>query len=786
MHRAVPVAMMLAVVAALLATTVTPNSLAGFVASSRPASGPSAHLRTAATDAIATTDQYGAFTTDFFVGYNGGSVYWRAYDPTDTTATVAINDGNATRDGLANPVFTRTVNFNTGTTNSSYLWNLFYKIPFFVHFGGYWNVTLTGATAGTVSQKFFVHTYVIGAELTASAYLPGHSGSVYFEVDSTVTGGPFSSVSNVYVIANYAKAAGGIGAVSGFPRNVSTGVQGTFNFTVPTDALTYTGGVNFLIFANISSPAESESTSLTAPVADVNTPAIQVRSCPSGCATGVFQDGTPVYVIVQATLSWGNPYFGTAPAAGLSVSFHFTSASNPVTPPGAWPANLTTNSSGGAAIVFIASATTFVTTAPAAVTVSLTDAIDPAVHVTSTTTFSVTKTAPGVARLQVLLDSAQYYGGDTVKASWQLGGVNSSGASAWVVSSFFVFGLNTGTVVAWGNLTGSAAQGSVSFTLPVGFGGTIEVVIEAHNGTSSTAGFSSASVTAPTILLNPNEAAYLPGDTVTVAVTTEGQVFNGATIYTSVVDSSGNTLFAGTLTNGAISVTIPKVGAPSSVTFNVAAETMSNGLIARQAIVLDEASGYTLWAGVTTASNYVDNSFQPGQTVTIHYQIAGVGATPLPRSFEIVVYPGASLFTFSGYGSVLGMSTSPTGSVQYTLPSNTPAGAQSFTVYAYIGACGFSCFAASAFSLNVNPSPSALGYELGAGSGLTVGWLILFLLIVIIAIVGLIWHRGHGRPVVMKPEGGSGSQAWKETGGSGGGSSSSSSQPPLPPPSGGS
>lgn len=779
MHRAVPVAMMLAVVAALLATSVTPNALAAFAPTSRPAN---AHLRTAATDAISTTDNGGAFTTDFYVGDSGGSVYWRAFDPTDTSATVAINDGNASRDGLANPVFTRTVNFNAGTTNSSYLWNIFYKIPFLVHFGGYWNITLTGTTAGTVSQKFFVHTYVIGAETTATAYLPGHSGSIYFEVDSTVTGGPFSSVSNIYVLANYAKAAGGIGTVSGFPRNVSTGVQGTFNFTVPTDALTYSGGVNFVIYANISSPAESESTVLTAPVADVNTPTIQVRSCPSGCTSGVFQDGTPVYVIVQATLSWGNPYFGTAPAPGLAASFHFTSGSNPVTPPGNWPANLTTNASGGAAIVFIASAATFATTAPAAVTVSLTDAIDPNIHVTSTVTFSVTKTAPGFARLQVLLDSAQYYGGDTAKASWQLGGVNSSVAQGWIVSAWFAFGLNTGTILAWGNLTGSASQGSVSFAIPVGFGGTLEVIVEAHNGTSSTGGAASAAVTAPTILLNPNEATYLPGDTVTVAVTTEGQVFNGATIYTSVVDSAGNTLFAGQLTNGAISVTIQKVGAPSSVTFNVAAETMTQGLIARSSIVLSEASGYTMWAGVTTESNYIDNSYQPGQTVTIHYQISGVGSTPLPRSFQIVVYPGASLFTFSGYGAVLGMSSSPTGSVQYTLPSDTPAGAQSFTVYAYIGSCGFSCFAASAFSLNVNPNPSALGYELGAGSGLTVGWLILFLLIVIIAIVGLMWHRGKSRPVVMKPESGSGSQAWKESSGG----SSSSSQPPLPPPGGGS
>ncbi|WP_410969293.1 hypothetical protein, partial [Salmonella sp. SAL04284] len=82
-----------------------------------------------------------------------------------------------------------------------------------------------------------------------------------------------------------------------------------------------------------------------------------------------------------------------------------------------------------------------------------------------------------------------------------------------------------------------------------------------------------------------------------------------------------------------------------------------------------------------------------------------------------------------------------------TIPSGTPSGIVLFEVEALFGVCGTGCSAFSDFSVSVNSSPSALSYQLGAGSGLTVGWLILFLLIVIVVIVILVMMRRRGRPM---------------------------------------
>ncbi len=94
---------------ALLALVLLPGSL-GFHQAT-----PAASPRPAASDFVYTTDQYGNPTNLFWVGYANGEVAFTAYDPVDTTATVALNDLTASRDGFTNPVTTWTGNFNAGS-----------------------------------------------------------------------------------------------------------------------------------------------------------------------------------------------------------------------------------------------------------------------------------------------------------------------------------------------------------------------------------------------------------------------------------------------------------------------------------------------------------------------------------------------------------------------------------------------------------------------------------------------------------------------------------------------
>ncbi|MCI4350055.1 MAG: hypothetical protein L3K15_00865 [Thermoplasmata archaeon] len=786
MHRGLSVAIAVAVVALLLVTIVPP-----FARASPARAAPKAGVHGLATDSITTTDAFGfpqpgfprpVFTT----GTGNNEVFFRAYDPSDTTAIVKINDPNASRDGIG-PVnqLSLTVNFNTGTTNSSYLWNIFLKIPPSIQYGGIWNITISGTTAGFSSATFFVQTYNVVATPTAPAYLPGHPGSVLYAINSTATDGPYGGVTAVTVLGTYLTSTGTTAKVPGFPRSVPAVGQGMFNFTTPTDAQTATGGISFWVYANVTAQNLSQVDQLTVPVAAVGTPFIQLGSCPSGCSSFTFQDGTPVYVTVGVSLIWGG---GTAPAAGLNVAFHFTSGASPVTPTGGWPGNVTTNSSGGAAILFLATAAVFPPSHTDSVTVAVTDTVDANIHVTNFANFNVVTVAPGFAQLQVLLDRAQYFGGDGATGSWQLGGAAPAVTSGWVVAAWSVWESSSATLLVFHNLTGSAAQGSAAFTVPLNYGGTIRFTVSAHNQTTAITTSAFALVTAPVILLNPNKPTYLPGDTVTVGVSPQGQVFQGSTLWESVVDNAGNILSSGILTGGTITVNIPKIGAPGYLTVSVAAQTVVGGVIAQASVVLNQASGFELLAGVGTASNYIDGSYQPGQAIQISYSVIALGATALPKSYEINVFPGSSIFNFFGYGAVLAHSTSSSGMVPYTIPSGTPSGAQSFTVIVYfVGpTCDGVCDAITSFSVNVNPSPPALGYVLGNGSGLTVGWLILLILLVLAVLVGLWLHKRGNRPMMMKPEKShdgattSGEPAqWKEgTPGAG-----NNPPPPLPPPS---
>jgi hypothetical protein len=783
MHRSLSVAIAVAVVAVLM-VTIVPTLAHGSPASAAP---PLA-VRPQATDSITTTDGGGGTQNVFSTGAGSDMVYFRAYDPSDTTATVTINDPNGSRDGVGTHPFTTTVHFNTGPTNSSYFWNIFYKIPTSVQFGGQWNITISGTIAGFSWQNFTVVTYTVGATTSAPAYLPGHSGEVLYAINSTATDGPYGGVTAVEVLGTYLTQTGGTAKVTGFPRNVPAVAQGTFNFTVPTDAQTGYGGLTFWIYANVTAQNLSQVAQLFVPVAAVGTPFISLGSCPSGCYTGTFQDGTPVYVTVGVDLIWNA---GNAPAPGMDVQFHFTAGSAPATPTGGWPANLTTNSSGGAAILFVATNAVFPIGDTDSVTVAVTDSIDASIHVTNFADFSVVAVAPGYAQLQVLLDSAQYYGGDTATGSWQLAGTTSAAGNGWVVTEWSAWESTSGTLIVFKNDTGNAAQGSATFQVPLNYGGTIRFTVSVHNATESLTQSAYAAVTAPVILLNPSEPTYLPGDSLSVGVTTEGQAFQGATMWESVVDSNGNVLSSGMLSGSSIPISVPKVGASSLIRVSVAAQSATGGLIADASVDLNEARGWELMAGVSTASNYIDGSYQPGQTIQLSYHVIPLGVSVLPKSFQIEVYPGSSIFNIAGFGAVQAATTSPSGNIPYTIPSSTPSGEQSFTMIVYFGGpgCDGGCEAITSFSADVNPSPPALGYVLGAGTGLTVGWLILLVLLFLAVIVGFVLHRRGNRPMMMKPEQGHSSTAstsgepasWKE-----GAPPSNGTPPPPPPPTGGS
>jgi hypothetical protein len=754
-----------------------------------PGSGHAAPLRPqaphpAATDYILPTDAFGGLDTNFSTGFANGFVYFQAFDPSgDTQATVQINDLNASRDGLTNPVKTFTPTFPGTPYNWSYHWGIFYKLPFSLARGGEWNITIAGAAGGFSATPFWVHVYEVSLIGGAPAYLPGHDGTILFNVLSTVTGGPFSAANSLAVTASYTNENGATTTIPS--KSLPASAQGTYKFTTPADAMRYST-ITFAFFANITgSEPNSEMSTITLGVGDLRTPVVTLESCPSAsCATSSFATGAPVYVVVQAMIV--SP-FVTTPAAGETVTFRFLAGGTVINSvPGSPPLSLTTNASGGAAIVFQALDSVFSTTGVNTVQVTVTDSFNPQLTTQYNATFGVLPPTAGSAILQVTLDSGQYYSGDTVTATWEIGGPNANITEGWVPFGWWAWGGNV--LFANGNLSGPGTQGTFSFTVPANFGGTLMVVVEAHNATGATAADATAPVSSPSILLNPSEAYYLPGDAFQMHVATQGQAFNGATLWGSVSDAVGNNVWSGTISGGSVSLNVPKVGASDLYEFSVWAQSPTLGVFATARMTVYEASGYVLTAGVQTASNYVDGSFQPGQTISISYSLSAIGSSVLPKEFAITITPSTGFV--SGHGTVVVETTSASGSVQYTIPSNTPTGAQEFEAYVLFpvsGSCAFGC-ALTFFSVQVEANPPVLSYEIGSGSGLTVGWLVLLLVIAAVTIVLLLMIRHGRKPVMMAPHTDP-THAWTEPPAAPApsepiGTPSTGAEPPLPVPGG--
>ncbi len=757
----------------------------------------------AASDSITAVDQYGYAAGAFYVGLGSGNIYFTATDFLDAHATVQINDYNATRDNLTNPVATFTPTFGTFGYNESYTYNIFYQLPLALALGGWWNITINGASAGFSYSNFSVHTYYVTVASESAGYLPDHPGSMFFFVNWTVNSAPVNGITSIEVTGQYTTSADVITNLPGTPFALTPASFGAFNFTVPSNANTYSD-LYFQVFANMTpslGAIYSESAVGSAPVGYVPTPTLYLGSCPStqSCQTTFFTSGETAFAQVWAWIYTPN---GTAPAVGLNARFQFSSGVLPVTPSGDFPGTLATNASGGAEILFNASASVFSPSHTASLNVSLTDPLNAAsLYGPVTVTFHVSLVTPVGPGLLVQFGSDRYYSGDTATATWWLGGLNATSTDGWTVSAWTVwtYSPTTGasTFLAWGTIGTMTTTGTFSQSIPLGSGGYIIAEVTAYNQTAWLSGYAQAYITAPSLIINPSEYIFLPGDTVGVSVATEGQAFNGATFYESVTASGGILLSNGVFTGNQFSFAVPDLLTSSSIAILVSAQNGTAGVISDSQRTIEQGTGLYMTAGVQTVSNYADGSFQPGQTVTISYQVYTEGHAVLPRTLWIEFYPG-SVFFYGGGQVIYFQTTSPSGTFQYTIPSNTPAGVLQMDMYVSNWSCSGNCYPGTSFGIAVEPSPSVLGYEVGAGSGITVGWLILLVIILLVAVLILVLSRRRGgsrggRGAVnpypssssppassssSPPSGATGSGPdWKETPSSGG-----SSAPPLPQP----
>jgi hypothetical protein len=758
----------------------------------------------------------------------GETVYFRVSDTgDDNKVTVSINDTNASRDGLKNPVATWVVNASTGTYLSTTA-GLGYQIPALTY-GGNWNITAYGAVGGTATKDFLVRTFQM--DLSApSIVLPGYSNKVQFVLTALPSGAPYTAASSVNLSATYYDGTTTLYAplklnISSFGAGVA---EGSVSFVLPTNASAASGTVpgsgyvTFEAWANVSSDGLLSVIGYQdSNIAQLNAPSISLSY--NGYVIGVNEilPNSLVMATVHIDMSYGDTT--TVPAVGIPISFSFFSAGTAVpiaSVPGSPPASVTTASTGDASIVFWASPTVFSTSGIDQVNASAT--ILPAVGGAAATysnvsaTFSVLSNGLVGVSVNVEYTAPEYYGGQSGSATWS---IDSPGTHTWTAERYEIDieadqNEDLWTTYQVGTLSGTS--GTIAFSIPQNFTGYWEVIVIAHNATLEVSGSAYAQVLASGILISPSTWSYAPGSTVVCKVTTEGSGFTGATLYYTV--SSGSAVFAsGTVANDSFSIGIPSSNVPDALVVTVVAQSPTLGVFATSQVDLYESGGYSLTTGISTVSKYSDGTFQPGQTITITWSYHVYGTVVAFPSFVVSLWTSANWFYdlaayYLVYPPIASETTSSTsGSFQYTIPSGTGAGIQSFMVdmeptptVTQDGVWPGEALNATPISFDVNPSPSALNYEIGAGSGLTVGWLILLVVIVVVAVVlVLLIRRGRSprgpastyrssEPMSPPAPAPSTSPAaeWKEgSGPEAGGTTppagSGDSQPPLPtPPSG--
>jgi hypothetical protein len=708
-----------------------------------------------------------------YPGYN--VLYFSVCDPTaDTSVVFTITDPNATRDAVGSPAYTATVTLNA-TTKCYYSWQTgaSYTFPAALKIGGGWTVSASGSAGGTVAYGITVSTFYVGGGGTpepGSVVLPAEPITLSWFALSDANGAPWSSITNVAIDGWYYGAAdtyqnlfpGGIVPQTPTPL-------GSYTFSVPANA-TYQSTIYLELSVTIqvgTVVAENYSAGVTYSVGGLYLYSFGMGAntgtlCPSGPPQDTYASGELVQVCAVVGAESNGAF---TPVAGVNVAITFWNGTATVAAPGNPPTSLVSNSSGTIAFSFWADLPPFSTyyTYPFYNSVNLTLTWPAAVPVPvpvpnpyvvySNNTFYVVPSAAGVG-LTVGLNQLSYYPGQKVTATWSVNPTQASAVGTVTVTQWELFSVFDLNFLAQGTIGSTADTGTFTVPLPAGFVGGFYVEVYASNATTAFGGITVGTVQAPAVFLNPSSTSFTPGSTITIGAEAFGDAALSAPTITYQVYANyglgyafgGSGLVAsGTVANGSsFSISVPSTGAPSSYVVYGYLSSAAAGTVATTSLGLVQSWGYNVWVGVSTQSNYADGSFQPGQSITISYQISPYGNAPLP-----VLYTFEVLLATTQIGSLVSTS-STSGTVSFTIPSGWPSGLAILEVLlegAYL--VGNSCFngvCVGDTGIVVNAHPSALSMELGAGSGLTVGWLILLIIVLVLFVVLLLLLRRKRTP----------------------------------------
>jgi hypothetical protein len=790
-------------VAVLMVATVFSVALGASLPARSPSPAVAAALpRPASTFTFELFDGYGNPASTFYPGaYETGTLYYEVYDSTttDKDVNVTLTDPNATRDGVANPAYHYEAPLNSATHGfNSYLANESYVFPGSIPYDGEW--TLNFSESSTDYLDVTVDVVVYSVELTTSvsgSILPGESYTIFWNLTSESNGASFYTHATNVVLEGAYYGNETLQPLFTHPRDIQlTGANagyGSYTGVVPDNATPLEDlYFNVWAYAEVGGvEIENASSATDFAVGELYIEGTSLTAAPPYCDlyhVTTFGTGTTLAGCI-AVYSW---YYGDfTPAAGLPVTIGYWNGTDAVKPAGA-PTALTTNASGEAAFTFLADSPPFAVSTHT----DIFNGLNYTVHVPGADTtgyrwsyyqnlsWVLVAPTPQIGFVNVSLDKTQYFAGQTATVTWSIhsSDLNLTGPIDPISWTLFTYE-GTLSVTAIGG-TAQSGTFSIPITAAMVSAGVIVVMVTAANNTTSFEGDAVADVLAPEVLLTPSTTYYTAGSSPSVTAVLEGAT--GATIDYLVVgywSSIGDVnITSGTVASGSsFSIPVPSAHPPNNL-YIYAWATINGTSFGTTETEMALAFGYSVQLGVSTPSSYADGSYQPGQTVTLSYAIVPVGGAPTPAivSFVLVTLGYPTIHDIQNVG--------PSGTVSFTIPSSAPRGTLivEMEVETELGGDCLptgSCMGIAA--LPINPSPSVLSLELGAGSGVTVGWLIVLVLVLAVGAVGaVLFLRGRAR---RRSGGSSGSGSspppeWKSS--SSPSSPSAGGTPPAGPPPG--
>ncbi len=731
--------------------------------------------------AIIPVNGYGYEEYYFYPGEQGyGSLYFEVQEygsaPYDLFANVTLTDGtNATRDGVGAPAFHAEVPLsNVSGAYDSWEHAVQYTFPTSLPYGGLWTLSVESPLGGWDNMTIQVVVYYVDLWSNLPypyVTLPGQTFTLSWQVLADANSALYNQVTNVTLYAGYYATVAGVATFTPFFsgnywKSLGASPSGSLTLTLPVNS-TPDEYVNFVLFGTTISNHNVSGNESTDQYVYVGVPWVRevyLSQTPNACGgynNDYLSPGVTTFVCIQAVADYLGSY--DAVPSGLTVVPRFWNGTAWVTPSGGAPASLTTNNSGYASFTFVPTFPPF----SSSYIYGFTNVLNVTTNYTQATstigkwytgynaTFYMSSPA-STADVQVNLGQALYAPGATLSATWTLGSTNPTSTGTLTATYWYLEGVQTETTLAWGSIGSTASTGTVSTPFPSGFVGEFELYVYASNATDQFYGYAYGYVAAPSLTINM-PAFYSAGATLSVEVSSYGVPSGGDwTIgydvwgeYESSTGSyqGGGLVATGTVANGSsFSISVPSANPPAYYEVEAWLDSPTQGLVASQTAYSDIVSGYGLLLGIQTTSKYSDGSFQPGETVTFSYSITSYGAVTLPAVFSYYVY----LYD-TPYSLVL-QGNSPSGTFQVTIPSNEPAGVVEVEMELYgTGLNGPTCYdndyCYGWTLLTVNPTPSALEmYVGGAGTGLTVGWLILLIVIIVVAVIAVVLALRHRRP----------------------------------------